>query len=100
MRRLSHPQSNRRTLRRAVRVRIDSEYCDACMEAFQAQVDNERPGHVWTIQNGRVAYLEDAVMEMELGRKLREDEVVVHRNGDLLDCRRENLEVVNLEGLL
>lgn len=102
MRRLSHPQKNRRILRRAVRVRIpvEPEYCDACMEAFQAQVDNERPGHVWTIQNGRVVYMEDMVAEIHLGRKLTENEVVIHRNQDAFDNRWGNLEVVNLEGLI
>lgn len=100
MKKLPYPQKNRRILRRAVRIRIESEYCDACMEAFRAQVDNERPGHIWIVDKGRVMCLEDMVMELELGRKLRNDEIVVHRNGDVLDCRRENLEVVNLEGLL
>ena len=102
MRRPSRPQSNRRILRRAVRIRIpvEPEYCDACMEAFQAQVDNERPGHLWAICDGRVVYMEDVVAERHLGRNLSEDEVVVHRNGNPLDNRFGNLEVVNLEGLL
>ena len=102
MRRLSHPQSNRRILRRAVRVRIpiEPDYCDACMEAFQAQVDNERPGHVWTIRNDHLAYMEDVVAEHHLGRELTENEVVIHRDKDPLNNTWENLEVVNLEGLL
>ncbi len=102
MRRLSHPQSNRRILRRAVRVRIpiEPEYCNACMEAFQAQVDNERPRHVWTIRNGHLAYMEDVVAEHHLGRELTENEVVIHRDNDPLNNTWGNLEVVNLEGLL
>lgn len=102
MKRLPYPQKNRRILRRATRVRIpiEPEYCDACMEAFQAQVDNERPGHVWAVDNGQIIYLEDVVAQQILGRKLREDEVVVHKNQNPLDNRRANLEVVDLEGLL
>lgn len=102
MRRLPYPQKNRRILRRAVRVRIpiEPEYCDACMEAFQAQVDNERPGHAWAVDDGKVIYLEDMIAENNLGRRLTENEVVIHRDKNPLNNTWENLEVVNLEGLL
>jgi len=73
-----------------------SEYCDACMEGFQAQVDSERPNHIWRVEDGVVHYQEDDVMEKHLGRKLRKNEMVIHKNGVFHDCRIENLEVVEI----
>lgn len=45
--------------------------------------------------NGKKILKHRAVMEAHLGRKLRTDEYVHHRNGDKLDNRLENLEVMD-----
>ena len=42
-------------------------------------------------------YLHRLLMEAKLGRPLEADEEVHHLNGDKLDCRLENLEVVKVE---
>jgi hypothetical protein len=42
---------------------------------------------------GELIYMQNMIMEMELGRKLRSDERVAFRNGNTLDCRRENLYI-------
>lgn len=76
-----------------------AEYCNECMEKFQAIVDNERPGHAWRVEKGTVVYMEDEIMEDHLGRKLKTTESIIHRNGKPLDNRIENLELVNIESL-
>jgi HNH endonuclease len=77
----------------------DGEVCNDCMAAMQAQVDGERPGHVWTVIDGKLVYMEDMIVERRLGRKLKPNETVVHRNENPLDNRDENLEVVTIEGM-
>lgn len=39
-------------------------------------------------------FLEDLIVESRLGRALRDDETVFHRNGSTLDNRNANLYVV------
>lgn len=78
---------------------LDDLYCDDCMEKFQTQVNAERPGHVWTVIDGNVVYMEDVIVEKSLGRKLTKHETVVHKNGNVLDNRQENLEVVTIEDI-
>jgi hypothetical protein len=57
----------------------------------------DRPGyHAYRVEDGKIIYMEDQIMEMELGRKLRIDEEVRHKNGNTLDNRRSNLEVVTV----
>jgi hypothetical protein len=74
----------------------ECEYCDACLSEFQNQVDSERPGHVWTILKGKVAYIEDCIAESMLGRPLNPDEVVVHKDGNPFHNDRANLEIVKI----
>ena len=73
--------------------------CDACMEQMQAQVDRDRPGHVWAVRDGRIVYLEDKVAEAMLARPLNDHEVAVHKNGNPLDNRSENIEIVVIPDL-
>ena len=40
------------------------------MEHFAEIVDRERPLHVYRIEDGKIIYMEDAIMEMELGLKV------------------------------
>lgn len=75
------------------------EVCNDCMAAMQAQVDAERPNHIWRVENGKIHYKEDDVYEEFLGRKLKPTETVIHKNGLFHDCRLENLELVNIEKL-
>lgn len=42
-------------------------------------------------------YVHRLVLEAKLGRPLGENEETHHLNGDRLDCRPENLEVVKVE---
>lgn len=73
-----------------------SDICDTCMSKYQTQVDNERPGHVWAVDDNKIIYLEDQIASAILGRPLELTEVAVHRNGDLLDNRRENIEIITI----
>ena len=77
----------------------DCGHCEGCMAAFQDQVDNERPGHAWRVKNGKVVYMEDDIIESHRGRKLDVTEQIIHKNGNVLDNRLENLEIVKVERL-
>lgn len=60
--------------------------------------DRMREGHAHRIdESGKIIFMEDAVMEMKLGRKLTENEEVVHHNGDTLDNRDSNLKLITIE---
>ena len=39
----------------------ENEVCDECMAAMQRQVDNDRPGHVWAVEDGKIIYMEDEI---------------------------------------
>ena len=80
----------------SVKCGIHEMYCMECLENFAAQAEYERPGHTWAVENGKVIYLEDVVVEHHLGRELKDNETVIHKNGDILDNRFENLEVIRI----
>jgi hypothetical protein len=77
----------------------DCSVCNTCMDKFAEIVENERPGHVWSVQDGEIVYLEDVVMERKLGRKLKPTEGIVHKDGNLMNNTSNNLEIVTLENL-
>lgn len=58
----------------------------------------DRPGHVFRIdeKENKIVYMEDQIMEDVLGRPLESTECVVHRNGNPLDNRRDNLELITV----
>lgn len=51
----------------------------------------------WVGRNGgyRNRYLHRVLMEIKLGRKLKSDEVVHHRNGQRWDCKLRNLVLMS-----
>lgn len=53
-----------------------------------------RKGYVVLRNDGDVIFEHRAVMEEHIGRKLTEDEVVHHINGDKIDNRLENLQLM------
>lgn len=53
-------------------------------------------GHVYRIDGNIAVFMEDAIMESRLGRKLDASERVRHKNGDLLDNRDINLELITV----
>ena len=48
----------------------------------------------YTYIDGKIVYMEDMIMEQRLGRKLRPNERVFHKNGSVFDNRDENLALV------
>ena len=77
----------------------DCHICNACLESFAAEAEYNRPGHAWAVDDGKVIYLEDVVVEHHLGRKLTTKEGVLHKDGNVLNNKLENLEVINIENL-
>jgi hypothetical protein len=53
-------------------------------------------GHVYRIDGDAAVFMEDAIMESHLGRKLGANERVRHKNGDFLDNRGINLELITV----
>ncbi len=53
-------------------------------------------GHVYRMDGDAAVFMEDVIMESRLGRKLRVNERVRHKNGDFLDNRDANLELITV----
>ena len=84
------------------RSRHECDHCDVCKECFaefEAQVERDRPGHIWTVVNGQVAYMEDMVAQSMLGRPLLPNETVIHKDLDVRNNNRANLEIITLPDL-
>lgn len=61
---------------------------------WQGGKTHSTKGYVVLSNNGNVIFEHRAVMETHLGRKLTDDEVVHHINGDKTDNRLENLQLM------
>ena len=73
--------------------------CAACMEGFAAEAEYNRPGHVWTIIDGKVVYQEDAIAGSVLGRPLNSNEGAIHKDGNPLNNTRANIEIVTISDM-
>lgn len=84
--------------RRVNRKRIESRKDNTPLPPNCSPEDQERilSGHVYRIDGDRAIFMEDAVMESRLGRKLAVNERVRHKNDDFLDNRDANLELVTV----
>ena len=84
------------------RSRHECDHCDVCNECmaeFQAQVDRDRPGHVWTVVHGNLVYMEDMIAETMLGRPLLPTETVIHKDLNVKNNSRDNLDIITLPNL-
>jgi len=72
------------------------EYCEECMANFSAEAEYQRPVHAWTIVNGKVVFLEDVIAASMLGRPLAFHEIVIHKDGNVANNERANLEIVTI----
>lgn len=80
----------------------DCEHCDLCNECMvelSEQAENERPGHVWTVVEGKVVFMEDAIAQSILGRPLNEKEAAIHKDQNPLNNTRANIEIVTIPDL-
>jgi len=77
----------------------DDYICRKCMACYAAEAEHNRPGHAWRVEDGKIVYMEDDIIAHHLGRKLTTKEGVLHKDGNVLNNRLDNLEVVNIENL-
>ena len=67
---------------------------DTCAGAELAE--SERLGHVWTVVEGKVVFMEDAIAESILGRPLNYKEAAIHKDQNPLNNTRANIEIVTI----
>ena len=91
-----HRRANRRVLERKI---IREQQDQAPLPPVCTPDDQRRilEGHVYRIDGNIAVFMEDMIMESRLGRKLDANERVRHKNGDLLDNRDTNLELVTVQ---
>lgn len=77
----------------------DDHICNACMESYAAEAEHNRPGHAWRVEDSKIVYMEDEIVAHHLGRKLLPTEGVLHKDGNVLNNKLDNLEVVNIKNL-
>jgi hypothetical protein len=58
------------------------------MAEFAEQAESERPGHVWTVVEGKVVFMEDTIAQSILGRPLNEKEAAIHKDQNPLNNTR------------
>jgi hypothetical protein len=89
--------SRRRVNRRVLERKAIRQQQDQIPLPPSCTVEDQRrilEGHVYRIDGDTAVFMEDAIMESRLGRKLSANERVRHKNGDFLDNRDTNLELV------
>lgn len=77
----------------------DDHICADCMAGYAVEAEYNRPGHAWTVKDGKVVYMEDEILAHQLGRELKPTEGVLHKDGDVLNNRLSNLQVINIDDL-
>jgi len=77
-------------------------YYSSCRDCVRERMGYKKPntkritagGYKFGVKKGSRLLLHREIMEGVLGRKLKRTEVVHHKNGDRLDNRRENLQIM------
>jgi hypothetical protein len=86
-------RANRRVLERKALREQQAPLPPVCTPDDQRRI---LEGHVYRIDGNVAVFMEDAIMESHLGRKLSLNERVRHKNSDPLDNRDANLELITV----